>query len=139
MRQKYNKCLCLLVTAVLLVSLAAPDALAGETGEIPIRTAEDLITLAKNCSLDTWSQGKTVLLEADLALEDASFLPIPSFGGTFDGGGHTISGIVLPAGSPVQCRLWAMVSSGERITSCKDSRCKKDRQDGFAAFSPMPP
>lgn len=102
MRQKYNKCLCLLVTAVLLVSLAAPAALAGETGEIHIRTAEDLITLAENCSLDTWSQGKTVCLEADISLTGTNFTSIPTFGGTFRGQGHTISGLAMTGSGNVR-------------------------------------
>lgn len=102
MRQKRNKCLCLLVVAVLLFSLAAPAALAAETGEIHIRTAEDLITLAKNCSLDTWSQGKTICLEADINLTGTEFTSIPTFGGTFQGQGHTISGLAMTGSGNVR-------------------------------------
>ena len=94
MKNNLHRVCALLLAALLLAaclpvtrSYAAPD------DAIHIRTAEDLRTLAESCALDTWSQGKTVLLEADIALEDASFLPIPSFGGTFDGQNHTISGV----------------------------------------------
>ncbi|MBU5450313.1 hypothetical protein [Acetivibrio sp. MSJd-27] len=67
-----------------------------------LSTVEDFRVLSKKCSLDTWSQGKQILLMNDLDFTGNEFIPIPTFGGTFDGGGHTISGIVLPAGSPVQ-------------------------------------
>lgn len=64
---------------------------------IHIQTQEDLQELAENCRLDTWSQGKTVILDNDLTLDETAdeFLPIPTFGGTFEGNGHTISGFSL--------------------------------------------
>ena len=64
---------------------------------IHIQTQEDLWKLAENCRLDTWSQGKTVILDNDLTLDETAdeFLPIPTFGGTFEGNGHTISGLSL--------------------------------------------
>lgn len=64
---------------------------------IQIKDAEDLMELAQLCRLDTWSVGKRVILQADISLHDVSFLPIPSFGGIFDGNGHTISGLHLTA------------------------------------------
>ena len=85
----------LLLTAVLLLTLC-PLALAEEDSQIiHIQTAEDLAEFSKNCTLDTWSQGITVELDADISLEGAVFTPIPSFGGTFHGNGHTISGLSL--------------------------------------------
>lgn len=68
-----------------------------EGGAIHIQSQDDLRALAENCRLDTWSQGKTVILDQDIVLdEDApDFLPIPTFGGSFDGAGHTISGLSL--------------------------------------------
>lgn len=64
---------------------------------IHIQTQEDLRALAENCRLDAWSQGKTVILDNDLVLDETAeaFLPIPTFGGTFEGNGHTISGFSL--------------------------------------------
>lgn len=64
---------------------------------IHIQTQDDLKELAENCRLDTWSQGKTVVLDNNLTLSEAAdeFLPIPTFGGTFEGNGHTISGLSL--------------------------------------------
>ena len=70
---------------------------------IYIENAEDLLELAENCRLDTWSQDKQVVLQADISLNETDFQPIPTFGGIFEGGGHTISGLsvtsaVTPAG-----------------------------------------
>lgn len=94
MRKRIERGLSLLLTVVLLTALLAPAAqAAGAT--VSIRTAEDLAALAKSCTLDTWSQGKTVYLEADLDLSGTDFMPIPTFGGTFRGNGHTISGLKL--------------------------------------------
>ena len=84
-----------LLAAVLSLSLAFSGSVPGyaENDTITIASVEDLEALAKNCKLDTWSQGKTVVLTADLDLTDSDFTSIPTFGGTFDGGGHTISGL----------------------------------------------
>ena len=46
---------------------------------ITISGVEDLERLAKNCKLDTWSQGKTVVLAGDLDLADSDFKSIPTF------------------------------------------------------------
>ena len=52
MRRKIHKCLSFLLAAVLLASLAAPAALAAEGGDtVFVRTAEDLVQLAENCTL----------------------------------------------------------------------------------------
>ncbi|MCR5421159.1 MAG: hypothetical protein K6E98_09140 [Lachnospiraceae bacterium] len=66
-----------------------------EKKNIYISTPEDLIKLAKNCSLDTFSRDKNVILKNDLDLSDSNFKYIPIFSGTFDGCGYTISGINL--------------------------------------------
>ncbi len=67
---------------------------AKKKADIVIRTGKELEQLAENCMLDTWSQGKRVLLKADIDLK-GEFIQIPSFGGGFDGNGHTISGLDL--------------------------------------------
>ena len=83
------------LAAVMTLSLAFSQEVpvCAESETLTVANTEDLITLAKNCRLDTWSQGKTVVLTADLDLTDLEFESIPTFGGTFDGGGHTISGL----------------------------------------------
>ena len=103
MKRKISKLLSLLLAAVLLLSLMAPAALAaGSADVVYLRTAEDLAELSKNCTLDSWSQGKTVYLEADIDLTGADFVPIPTFGGTFEGQGHTISGLSLTGSGNVR-------------------------------------
>lgn len=85
-----------MILSTALISQA--QVLAEGTGTvIHIQTQEDLEGLAESCRLDSWSRGKTVVLDNDLTLDANAvyFLPIPSFGGTFDGGGHTISGLSL--------------------------------------------
>lgn len=68
-----------------------PAVFAAEAAQtIYISTAEDFIKFAQNCTLDTWSQGKTVILNTDISLLDTEISTIPTFGGTFDGNGHTI-------------------------------------------------
>lgn len=92
----FRRAACLLAaTAMLLPALipAVPAAQSGDT--VVVRSVPDFLELAKNCTLDTWSQGKTVYLEADLDLSGSSFAPIPTFGGTFQGGNHTISGLSI--------------------------------------------
>lgn len=87
------------VTAVLLALILllpyAPAAMAAETeeDEIHISTAEQLHELAVQCTLDSFSEGVKVVLDNDLDLSGVTFYPIPSFSGSFDGGGHTISGM----------------------------------------------
>lgn len=68
------------------------DALVGIDWEyISISDADDLIELAEACRLDTWSRNKHVTLVNDISLLGRDFEGIPTFGGVFDGQGHTIS------------------------------------------------
>ena len=94
-----KKLLSLLLVLSLLLALPM-TALAAEGDEktISVSSAEDLLTLSESCKLDTWSEGVTVELEADVSLEGVAFSPIASFGGTFHGNGHTISGLSLSEG-----------------------------------------
>lgn len=97
MRNWFNRILSILLVLPLLCGMGL-SAAAQETGTtssatIHIRTAEDLLDLADSCRLDTWSIGKYVVLETDISLEGMSFSPIPSFGGTFMGNGHSITGL----------------------------------------------
>ena len=63
--------------------------------EIHIKSVNDFKMFAGNCRLDTWSQNKKVYLECDLDLTGGSFVSIPTFGGYFDGQGHTVSGLEI--------------------------------------------
>ena len=97
MKQLVNKAACLLLAAWLTLGLTMPTAWAVSDGEVTISSAEELLAFAKDCALDTWSQGKTVRLTADIDLSGRDFTPVPTFGGTFLGDGHTISGLHITA------------------------------------------
>lgn len=66
-----------------------------EWEEVYISNAEELKDFSQNCRLDTWSQNKKVYLTADIDLAGENFVSIPTFGGYFDGQGHTISGFIV--------------------------------------------
>ena len=100
--RRWNNRLAAVLAAVLLWGTGLPGALAREGDTLSIRTAEDLADLAHSCTLDSWSQGKTVRLEADINLTGQDFTSIPTFGGVFDGQGHTISGLSLTGSGDVQ-------------------------------------
>lgn len=86
--------------ALLLCGLpagAAQQTAAAQAAEttIAVATGAELSALSRSCILDTWSRDKTVVLTADIDLHGVDFSPIPTFGGTFLGGGHSISGVDL--------------------------------------------
>ncbi len=81
----------LLTVLALLCTLTLPAAAASDT--VTIATAQDFADFSKQCTRDTWSQGLTVELTADLDLSGSDFTPVPIFQGTFHGNGHTISGL----------------------------------------------
>ena len=66
-----------------------------EMTTVTVSTPDDMIELAKNCRLDTWSRDKNVVLTDDIILDGSDFKYIPTFGGIFDGNGHTISGLTV--------------------------------------------
>ena len=76
--------------------------------------ADDLIQLAKNCRLDSWSQNRTVVLEADIDLSSVDFNGIPSFGGTWEGQNHAITGLSLSQDGSVQ-GLFRYVQQGALV------------------------
>lgn len=55
----------------------------------------DVLKLAKDCILDAYSENLTVCLDNDIDLGGVPMSPVPIFSGTFNGGGHRISGFVL--------------------------------------------
>ena len=90
-----NKIISLLLALILIVTnigvaFAAPD---GKT--ISIGTAEEFVEFSRNCSLDTWSQGKSVTLTANIDLKDYPNVTIPAFSGLFNGAGFSINGLVI--------------------------------------------
>ncbi len=63
-----------------------------EENYVEINTVEDFLKFTENCYIDSWSNDKIVMLKSDISLDGVDFNLIPVFSGTFDGGGHTISG-----------------------------------------------
>lgn len=91
-----KRILALLLCLALFSLLSAPAARAAEEERVlHIATVEDLKKLAEDCRLDSYSQGLLVVLDADLDLEGEAIYPIPTFSGSFDGGGNHISGLRL--------------------------------------------
>lgn len=98
----YKRLLSLFLCLIVLVGIAVP-AMADndEVQEVPavteikIFTAEEFLSFAESCRLDSFSQGLVVSLENDIDLSGISFEGIPLFSGTFEGNGHTISGLSI--------------------------------------------
>ena len=122
--------LSLLLTAALLLSLALPCAYAEEE-TLHISTAQEFRDFAVNCTLVEYSQGLQVKLDKDIDLEGHPFYPIPSFSGSFDGGGHTIKNFVLATDGSHQ-GLFRYLQAGGSIRNLKlegrvepdNSRCQ---------------
>lgn len=91
-----------LAALLLMTSVLPCAALAAGPDTVTLRTAADLTALARACTLNTWSRDKTVVLAADIDLTGTDFSPIPTFGGTLEGNGHTISGLSLSGGASCQ-------------------------------------
>ncbi len=73
-----KKILCVLLSVALLVGMMPAVAFAEETPPQSVRTAEEFAAM---------ESGGDYILEADITVSS----PYSSFGGTFDGNGHTIT------------------------------------------------
>ncbi|WP_446897065.1 GLUG motif-containing protein [Clostridium sp. LBM24168] len=93
----------LLIIIAIFINIDNIPAMAAQNGKIIyINSVQDLVKLDKSCSLDTYSQGKIVYLKRDLDVSNSKFAAIPTFGGIFNGGGHTISGLKITKAGSVQ-------------------------------------
>ncbi len=113
MNKTIRRMLSVLLAAAVMLSFASP---AFADGAVHIKSADDLISLAQSCTLDTWSQGATVELDADISLDGVDFTPIPSFGGDFNGNGHTISGLNI-SGKYSRAGLFAEIQEGGSVSN----------------------
>lgn len=59
---------------------------------VEIYDVETLLQFEADCAVDGYSRGKTFVLLDDIDISESDFTGIPSFGGKFIGGGHTIKG-----------------------------------------------
>ena len=83
-------------------------------GRFVVDSAEALMALSDYCSLDSRSDGLRVIVTKDISLVGVDFEPIPYFAGSFDGGEHTISGLVIDDGySPAG--LFSRVAEGASV------------------------
>ena len=132
---KRIKRLSALLAAILIFTLTAPAAAAAED-MISVRTAEDLLELSRKCMLDSWSQGKIVTLEADIDLTGAEFEPIPTFGGTFRGQDHRITGLSLTGSGNVR-GLFRYLQAGATVQdlTVEGTVSPKDRQDDLGLLA----
>ena len=99
----------MILSVVLLLGMAVPVHAeeAEMQEEIPVRelkisTVEEFLIFAENCRLDSYSVNLAVALEKDLDLSGINFSSIPIFSGSFDGQGHTISGLAITDSGSVQ-------------------------------------
>lgn len=93
-----------LTAGVMSFSFIAPVCAAAESvvDNVFISSAEEMIAFSENCTLDSWSRGKTVTLTDDIDLTGVDFKPVPIFLGTFDGAGHTVRGLRITSTGSVQ-------------------------------------
>lgn len=84
----------------------AGEVLTEEIGEeqtvLHIASASEFLEFAGNCRLDSYSKNLKVVLEADIDLIGVSFDCIPVFCGTFEGEGHSITGLSIEGAGSVQ-------------------------------------
>lgn len=85
--------LCLMLVFTLPLTVQAEET--EESQVIRILRTQQLLDLAENCILDRYSQDLTVVLLVDIDLTGTDFEGFPIFCGTFDGNGHTISGLSI--------------------------------------------
>lgn len=97
-----KRILSLTLCLILLIGIALPVSAEETTAQLSISTAEEFLAFAENCRLDSYSQNLSVSLEKDIDLGDVPFESVPIFSGSFDGKGHTISGLSITADGSVQ-------------------------------------
>ena len=77
----------------LCIPVLSPIVSFASEGTIYIYTTEEFLDFAKKCSYDAWSKNKQIILKNDISLLNTDFESIAIFNGSFDGEGHTISGL----------------------------------------------
>lgn len=87
-----------------------------ESAVIYIRSAEEFIQFSRDCVSENYSRGKQFVLDRDISLAGADYAPAAVFAGSFDGGGHTVSGLRI-SGNGSNLGLFRYVEEGARITN----------------------
>lgn len=93
-KKRFGKILSFITAAAMTVTFAAPAAFAVSAPNIEtvIASESDFAEFVKSCVLDSNTIGKKYSLECDIELS-SDFKPIPTFCGTLEGNGHTVSGL----------------------------------------------
>ena len=90
---------CIISALLITITCLTPAVYAAQTADAPreihIGTAKQFAEEARRCTLDEYSQGRTFILDRDIIFAPDEFVPFPSMGGVFDGGGHSIAGITI--------------------------------------------
>ncbi|MBQ1234789.1 MAG: hypothetical protein IIX77_04085, partial [Oscillospiraceae bacterium] len=94
-------CLCMLVGPVPVWA----------SSTLTINSAAEFAQFAKNCRTDTYSKELQVTLGSDIDLSEYKNTVVPYFGGSFDGGGHTIKGISIKTTGSL-CGLFRSLDKG---------------------------
>ena len=117
MKKTLSALLCFLLLFQFPLTCFAEEAGSVPDGEeiIAIRSADDFLRFAEGCSRDTYSAGKSFVLEANIDLSDLDFSPIPYFAGSFDGKQHTVSGFHFEGDGSRQ-GLFRVVAAGAKIS-----------------------
>ena len=112
-----HRCLSLLAAFAVLLSCFAPicaDAAVADSTDIA--TWQELTAFAQSANAGNSYAGKTVRLTADItAPKDAVWDGVNGFAGTFDGQGHTLSGIFVNSDSTSGTGLFNTTASGAVI------------------------
>ncbi|MBO4898186.1 MAG: hypothetical protein J5590_07815 [Clostridia bacterium] len=83
---------------------------------VTISSKEDFFEFSKNCTLNTYSQGKTVNLTCNIDFDGEDYSPVPVFGGVFNGNGYTVSGISFQKGGSHQ-GMFRYIQAGGRVSN----------------------
>lgn len=89
--------LLLVLCVVLSVALPVFAEETEEPAELTIHSIGEFLEFAENCRMDSFGRNLKVTLGVDINLQGTDFESIPIFGGSFDGAGHTVSGLTVTA------------------------------------------
>ena len=103
-----------LLLVIVMVVLMGAGSQKSTPSTLHIRDAKELMELSEACKYDAYSKDLTVLLDNDIDLSDTEFVPIPTFGGIFNGQGHTISGMAL-SGDGAHMGLFRYIQAGGTV------------------------
>ena len=87
---------------------------AGKGDVYRIGTADELVSCFEHFVMDEWTRGLVFSLEKDISLEGKQFEPGAIFAGTFEGNGHTITGLNV-TGKPGEAGLFGILTETAEV------------------------